>query len=311
MIYSVIVITVRPPPLQHPYNVLTLFPSPAAEADTTRPRSMSNSATWQEKQRGMTVSRWRLTKRMGVSGSKPAFSPKPPPYQQLQGGCQTHRQSVNRQGSAGLRTNNKGRGAATATPATEAQPRKFLKVRALPLNVEQHNQPSCVQSKQDAATAIAKVAATARETKTMTEGSGGGGSGIGLRPLLTDSCSDLGHNEGLPRSGSAPSSSAMTLSNPSGTTCLPSCQVADAGCSLLGTRSKVACPPPEPGESLAKPTRSCWDERRDETIAPGDAATPPQDVAASTGATSVMASETEQIQPVLKWSSSSNSSRKL
>lgn len=205
-----------------------------------------------------------------------------------------------------------------AAPTTEAQPRKLLKVPALPLNVEQQNQPSSVLSKPDITTTTVKVAATARETITTAESVGGGGGagpggggGNGIRLFLKDDCSDVGHDEALPRSGSAPCSSAMALANPCGTTCLPSCQPADAVWSLLGRRSKVDCPAPKPEENLAKPARSCWDERKDAAMVSVDAATPPHDGAASTGATSMVTSETEQKHPMLKQSSSSKNPREL
>ncbi|CAM9168063.1 unnamed protein product, partial [Pylaiella littoralis] len=283
-------------------QVCRVTDSAAAAADTSRPRLMSKTtppASRQEKPLGMSTSRWRLAKSICVSGSKPAFSPNPPPQLQLQGGCQAH-QSVDQQDSAGSRSNDVSRGPAVVDSTTGTKARNILNVPALPLNVERQNQVSYVPSEQDATSSTVKVEATAREKKNTAEVGGNGSGGIVLRRLLTDGCSDLGQDEALPRSGSAPSPLAMPLANFSGTDFSPSRQPADAGWALLGGRSKVDCSPFKPEESLAQATRSCWDERKDATGVSVDAVTPPQDGAASTGPTSKVASEAELKQPSLK-----------
>lgn len=222
---------------------------------------------------------------MSVSGSKPAFSPKPPPQPSPQGGFA--KQGVSTQdalaGSNTIAAVDIGKGStATAAPMAKTKPllRKTLPVPVLEVSIVREKRISGGPFKQDGVTSgavdteTASVAATAREPAA----GGGGADRIGFRQLL----STKNPEQQLLRSGSAPDPSTTTLRIASKiTTGVPTYQLAEVRPHLLPGRGKVECAPSELKVDLAGTARSCWDESR-ETIVPVEAVSRSQDGTAPT-----------------------------
>lgn len=188
----------------------------------------------------------------------------------------------------------------TAGPATAVQPEKTRSVQ------QSQKQPLCASPKPETlgknvkAEAISVPIIVREDAATVV-----------LRLSSTDGCS-AGAHEALPRSGSAPSSSALASANPVGTTCLSSRRPTNENPSLFAARVKMGCSASEPEGIFAKPARSCWDERRDKTATPVDAATlPPRCRSASTTgikAARCAVSEEQQNEPLPQQSGPNNSS---
>lgn len=231
----------------------------------------------------MTANRWRTTKNMSVSGCKPKLQPKPPPPQ---GGRRSEQNRSFQQVPKSMGINTTG----LAVQQSQKQSLCDSPVQETPSNnvrAEAISVPSIVR--EDPAKVV-------------------------LRLLSTDGCS-TGAHEALPRSGSAPSSSALASANPVGTVCLSSRRPTNEEPSLLAARIKMGCSTSEPEENFAKTTRSCWDERRDRTATPGDAATlPPRCGSASTAgnkaARTTTVSEEQQEEPSPQKSGPNNISRR-
>ncbi|CAM9206829.1 unnamed protein product [Ectocarpus sp. 12 AP-2014] len=246
-------------------------------------RSLSSNVPTrrQEKPRDLSTSRWRLARSMSVSGSKLAFSPKPPPQPSPQGGLA--KQGVSAQDA--LAGSNRidpaldiGKGStATAAPMakTKPLPRKTFPVPVLEASIVPKKRISGGPFRQDGVTSAAvdaetlSVAATAREPAA----GGGGADRIGFRQLLSTKTPE----QQLSRSGSAPDPSTTTLRIASKmTTGLPTYQLAEVRPHLLPGRGKVECAPAELKVDLTVTTRSCWDESRD-SIVPVEAVSRSQD----------------------------------
>lgn len=228
----------------------------------------------------MTASRWRTAKNMSVSGSTTKFQPKPPPPQ---GGHRAKNNTSFKQGPKSMDTN--------TGPAIASQHRK---IQAVP-------PPKPETSSNTVKAEHTSVPSIVREDTAHD----------GLRLLSTGGCSS-GVHEALPRSGSAPSSSAMALINPLGTTFSSSCRPTVENPPLLGEGIKIGCPTSQPEGNVANTTRSCWDERRDSIVNPVDCATPPPRCgsASTTGnkAARSTVSDGQPTEPIPRQSGPSNSS---
>lgn len=251
------------------------------EADIPRRRYLSNTNAQgrrREKPRDMTASRWRTTNKMSVSGSKPKFQPKPPPPQ---GSCRAEQNTSFQQRSRSMDI-----GTAPATTQT----RTIQPVSA--------QKPETSSNTVKAVTTYSAVPNIVRDAANS----------VGLGLLSTDGCS-TGAHEPLLRSGSAPSSSAMAITNPLGSACSSSCRPTDEKPPMLHARIKTGCSPSAPEGNFA-----CWDERRDTTaVTPVDTVSPPRRYgSASTSANEAArstVSERQQEEPLPQHSGpSSNSS---
>lgn len=221
---------------------------------------------------------------MSVSGSKPAFSPKPPPQASPQGGLAKQEGSAQDAlvGSSRIEPAvDIGKGStATAAPMAKTRPllRKTLPVPVLEMNIVREKRISGGPFKQDGVTSAAvdaetrSVAATAREPAA----GGGGADRISFRQLL----SKKNPEQQLLRSGSAPDPSTTALRNASKMT-TGTYQLAEVRPHLLPGRGKVECAPSELKVNLAGTTRSCWDESRD-AVVPVEAVSRSKDEAAHT-----------------------------
>ncbi|CAM9952850.1 unnamed protein product [Ectocarpus sp. 12 AP-2014] len=208
---------------------------------------------------------------MSVSGSKLAFSPKPPPQPSPQGGLA--KQGVSAQdalvGSKRIKVAvDVGKGStATAPPMAKTKPlrRKTLPVPVLEVSIVPEKRISGGPFRQDGVTYAAvdaettSVAATAREPAA----GDGGAARIGFRQLLSTKTPE----QQLLRSGSAPDPSTTTLRIASKmTTGVPIYELAEVRPHLLPGRGKVECAPSELKVDLTGTTRSCWDESRDSVV---------------------------------------------
>lgn len=224
-----------------------------------------------------------MTEGMSVSGCKPVFSPKPPPQQQSRAESLQAEQHVSApQGSAVLRrkestVTDMSKEAAVITSTTEARPRrKILPVDGLELDRKRHKQRSLVRQVDSSMTTTATkeggipVAILGRGAGVDVGGASSVGFDLSARPS----------EQLLTRSGSAPSSSAMTLTSASADRRgLPACQASELRTSALVERRTCAS---ESKAELGRTRRDCWDESGKTTILPTDAAKAPPDSARST-----------------------------